>query len=110
MIEFVKKTLMAGVGLAALTRDKVEELGKELAAQAKLSEQEGKKLIADLVQRSEQARNDLNGRVEKLVAQTLEKMHLPTRESIDQLKQRVEALERKLAEHQSSAHPHAAGE
>ena len=42
MFDLIKKTLLTGVGLAVMTKDKVEELGKEFASQAKLSELEGK--------------------------------------------------------------------
>ena len=45
MFELIKKTLLTGVGLAVMTKDKVEELGKELASQAKLSENEGKEFV-----------------------------------------------------------------
>ncbi len=40
MFDLIKKTLLTGVGLAVMTKDKVEELGKEFASQAKLSENE----------------------------------------------------------------------
>lgn len=104
MSDFIKKTLLAGVGLASLTREKIEELAKDLAKQAALSEQEGKTLVEDLLHRSDQARKDFETRVDQMVVKALQKLHLPTRESVADLAARVEALERKLSEHQAS-HP-----
>ena len=44
MFDLIKKTMLTGVGLAAMTKDKVEELAKELSKKGKLSEKEGKDL------------------------------------------------------------------
>ncbi len=43
MLEILKKTYVAGIGLAAKTWDEVEALSKEIAKKAKMSEQEGTK-------------------------------------------------------------------
>jgi len=47
MFDLIKKTMLTGVGLAGLTKDKIEKLAKELAKKGKLSEKEGKKLVDD---------------------------------------------------------------
>ena len=49
MLNLIKKTMLTGVGLAGLTKNKVEKLAKELAKKGKLSEKEGKKLVDDLL-------------------------------------------------------------
>ncbi len=36
MFDLIKKTLLTGVGLAAMAKDKIEELAKELAEKGKL--------------------------------------------------------------------------
>jgi polyhydroxyalkanoate synthesis regulator phasin len=59
MFDIIKKTMLTGVGLAAMTKDKVEELAKELAEKGKLSEKEGRDLVDELLKKSEQARKDL---------------------------------------------------
>ena len=58
MFDLIKKTLLTGVGLAVMTKDKVEELGKEFASQAKLSELEGKEFVDHLLKQSETARKE----------------------------------------------------
>lgn len=55
MFDLIKKTLLTGVGLAVMTKDKVEEMGKEFASQAKLSELEGKEFVDHLLKQSETA-------------------------------------------------------
>ena len=56
MVDLIKKAIYTGVGLAVLTKEKAEELVKELSQQAKLSEQEGKELFDSLLKQSEHAR------------------------------------------------------
>lgn len=97
MIEILKKTLLTGLGLAVVTKEKLEELGKELAEEAKLTKQEGEKLVKDLLKRSEDAKKELNSKVEKSVQDVLKKMNLVTRSEVEQLEQRLKALEDALS-------------
>ena len=98
MMEILKKTLLTGIGLAALTKEKVEELAKKLADEAKLSEEEGKKLINDLVKQSDKARKNLEDQVEKAVKETLDKLNIPSRDEMNKLKLRLDKLEREKEE------------
>ena len=93
MIDSLKKALYAGVGLAFLTRDKVEELGKKLAEEAKLSEGEGKKLVDELLKKGEEARAAVDRTVSGAVAAALDRLDLPKRSDLKALEARVAALE-----------------
>lgn len=93
MFELIKKTMLAGVGLAAVTKDKVEELARELTEKGEMSEKEGKELIDELLKKSEQARKDLETKVEDTVRKVLEKMAVATKEDIDSLSERIKNLE-----------------
>ena len=44
MIELLKKGILTGIGLASLTKEKIERFGKDLIKQGHLSEIEGKEL------------------------------------------------------------------
>ncbi|MBW1613859.1 MAG: polyhydroxyalkanoate synthesis regulator, partial [Deltaproteobacteria bacterium] len=59
MFDLIKKTILTSVGLAAMTKDKVEELVKALMEKGEITENEGEELIDDLLKKSEQARKDL---------------------------------------------------
>ena len=60
MIDLIKKTLLTGVGLAVMTKDKVEELGRDLVSQAKLSESEGREFVDSLMNQAESARSEFD--------------------------------------------------
>jgi len=94
MFAFIKKSLLAGIGLALMTKDKVEELGKELVERGEMSEKEGKEFIDELVKKSEKARKDLDGKIERLVQDAIEKTNVATKKDIEKLAARIEQLER----------------
>ncbi|MBN1488334.1 MAG: phasin family protein [Phycisphaerae bacterium] len=97
MFELIKKTLFTGVGLAALTKEKAEELAKELANTANLSADKGKEFVDEVVARSEKARKDLEETVQRHVAEQLKRMNVATHEDIATLAERLETLERTLS-------------
>ncbi|MCH8805733.1 MAG: phasin family protein [Planctomycetes bacterium] len=96
MIELIKKTLLAGVGLAALTKDKVEELARDIAKSAELSSEKGQQFVDEITKRAEKAREELEASVRRLVNDNLSKTDLPTREDIHKLMARIDELEQKL--------------
>lgn len=93
MLEFVKKAVLVGAGLAVLTTEKIEEAVQDIIKKGELTEKEGKELIADLVDKSKKMKKDWGERIEKLVAEALRKGNIPTRKELEELRNRVEKLE-----------------
>ncbi|MBW2645313.1 MAG: hypothetical protein JRE23_03860 [Deltaproteobacteria bacterium] len=93
MLDLRKKTLMAGVGMAAMTKDKIEELANDIAKKSKLSEKEGKKLITDFLKRSQTAKKDLESLIEKTVKKITKNLSIATREDMTKLTKRIKKLE-----------------
>jgi len=98
MSELFKKALLTGIGLAALTKDKVEQQAKKIADELKLSEQEGKKLAQDLLKQSEESRKNLRNQVEELVKKTLQSLHLPSRDDLERIEKRLKKLEKQQSD------------
>lgn len=98
MFDLMKKTMLTGLGLAFLTKDKIEELSKEFIEKGKLSEKEGRQFIDELSKKSEEARKKVEGQIEKVVKETVKKMNLATRDDVlnveKQVKKLVKAIER----------------
>lgn len=95
MFNFIKKTMLVGVGLAAVTREKIEEIVDELVKKGELSEKEGKEMVDELVEKSKKVKKDLDKKVEKIVADTLKKLNIPTREELTELKKKIDKLTKK---------------
>ena len=102
MVDLIKKALYTGVGLAVLTKEKAEELVKELTQQAKLSEQEGKELFDGLLKQSEQARTDFQSKVDEAVETVVKRLNLATKDEVESLKSKLDALSAKLGQEPTS--------
>jgi polyhydroxyalkanoate synthesis regulator phasin len=74
MIEFLKQTVLSTMGLASLTKDKLEELATEMARLGNLSEQERIKLQNDLAARGEESRTRLNAEIDRRIDHALIQM------------------------------------
>jgi polyhydroxyalkanoate synthesis regulator phasin len=96
LFETLKKTLYAGVGLAFLTRDKIEELGKRVADETRLSEADGKKFIDEILKKSEDAKNAFEKAVNSGVDTAMEKLDLPRRSEMKTLEARIKTLEERI--------------
>ena len=101
MFKFIKKTMLVGAGLAAMTREKIEGTIDELVKKGELSEKEGKELVDELVEKSRKYKKDLEGRVEKIVADTVKKLNIPTRDELTALKKKIERMEKSQEDKES---------
>ena len=98
MFDLLKKIILTGIGIASMTKDKIEELGKKISEESKLSAEEGKRLVQDLLRQSEKAKNHLEAEVQKFVKIALEKLDIPTHEDLNRLEKRIKKLENSRAE------------
>jgi polyhydroxyalkanoate synthesis regulator phasin len=98
MIDLIKKALYTGVGMVVLTKEKAEELVKELSQQAKLSEQEGKELFDGLLKQSEQARSDFQTKVDEAVLSVVKRLNLASKDEVDSLRTKVDELSAKVGQ------------
>jgi polyhydroxyalkanoate synthesis regulator phasin len=85
-----------GAGLAVMTTEKIEAVVAELIKKGQLSEKEGKELAAELVARSLTAKKEMGEKVEKIMSDTLQKLNIPTRKDMEELKKRLERLEKEV--------------
>ena len=97
MPDLIKKTLLAGVGLALKTWDEVEDLAKELIDKGKMSEKDGSKFIKDLQKRYEDTQKKLETRVEKTVKELFKKADVVTNDELKALKKEVRDLKKMIS-------------
>jgi len=96
MFNLLKKMIWLGAGLAVMTTEKIEAVVAEAVKKGQLSEKEGKELAADLIERSKKAKKELGEKVEKIMSDTLQRLNIPTRRDLEELKARLERLEKAL--------------
>ncbi len=95
MFEFIKKMIFIGAGLASMTAEKIEEAVAEIVKRGEISEKQGRELVQELKERAGKSRKELGERVEKMIEEALQKLKIPTRKEIEDLRARLERLEKK---------------
>ncbi len=98
MDNLIKKTFFATIGIACLTKDKIEDIGKKLSKEADLKEEDGKKFIEELLKKSKEARGSLEKVIRQNVEFVLKKLDIPIREEINALEKRINLLENNNSE------------
>ena len=95
MIELIKKSVLVGIGLAFMTKEKAEEAAKKIVEEAKIKKVEGKKAVEELLKKSEEAKKSVEKIVEKAVHTAVTKLDIPTRAEIKKLEAKIRELEAK---------------
>jgi polyhydroxyalkanoate synthesis regulator phasin len=94
MLDFVKKAIYIGAGLASMTAEKIQEAVDEIVKKGEISEKQGRELVEELFERSSKTRKEMSEWIERIIQDTLDKLKLPTRREIDELRARIDQLER----------------
>ncbi|EPZ42786.1 hypothetical protein N007_14240 [Alicyclobacillus acidoterrestris ATCC 49025] len=110
MDDTIRKMVDLGVGLMSFSREKITESAKQWAEKRKLTPEQTRALIEELVARGEQGRTELQNNIQDQVQKALERLGLreqtaglehqlaSIREAVTRLAARVEVLESKLGQ------------
>lgn len=96
VIEMIKKSLLASLGAAVVTKEKVEEATKRWVDEGKISRDEAEKLAQDLVESGKHQWEDIQEKVGETVRKGLDSFDIGSKKEFQELKARVENLEERL--------------
>ena len=96
MIDLVKKTMLAGIGLAVVTKDKVLESLDELVQKGKLTKEEAAAMSDKIVEEGKVETEKAKVEASKLFIDMLNRANVVTKDQYDALAARVTELEGKL--------------
>jgi polyhydroxyalkanoate synthesis regulator phasin len=96
MIDLVKKSMLAGVGLAVVTKDKVLESLDELVERGKLTREEAREMSDKIVEEGKVETEKARVEASKLFNDMLHRANVVTKDQYDALAARVTALEGRL--------------
>jgi polyhydroxyalkanoate synthesis regulator phasin len=94
--DLAEETLLAGVGLAALTKERTEELVDEIAGRGKLSRDEARQVVDEVVGRWRGEAGRMGERASSTFAGLFRELGLVTRRDYDELELRLAQLEHRL--------------
>ena len=96
MLELLRKGMLAGLGAAVLTRDKIREATRAFVEEGKITNDEADKLAEDLVNSGEREWGDLNSKLQSSMKKISENLEVVRKKEFVDLKARVELLEQRL--------------
>jgi polyhydroxyalkanoate synthesis regulator phasin len=93
MKELLKNMVYTSVGAAFLTRDKLDDIRKELVDRGKLTREEGKEFAEDLLKKSDCARDQLELWINRQVEERIKGLNLAKTDDIEELRRQIEELQ-----------------
>ncbi len=100
MLDSIKKSVLTGVGMALRSKKEIEALAKEFAEQSDMNQKEAQAFLDDCQKRYDEAKSELDKKIETTVEKVLKRVNLPTRKDIDSLNLRMDKLAEKLLDNE----------
>lgn len=97
MFNEIKKGMMAGLGAMLLTKDKIDEVTRRFVKEARISEEDARKLREELEESGEEQVSRLESRISEMVKKRMEKLGVSKKEEVDKLREKVETLELRVS-------------
>ncbi len=96
MEDLLKKILYTGVGIAALTTEKLQQVVDGLIKEDKLTQEEGKKIVDDFFKNTKTKKEELESQLKSVIEKVVSNFNFATTKEVEALKKRVNALESKV--------------
>ena len=118
MVAAVRRVLMAGVGMVALTKDEIEDFVGKLIERGEIAEQDGRRLVSEVLHRRRDKAGEMAGKVEEVAEKVqgetekqvaraesmldqriegiLGRLNVPTKSDIDLLSEKISLLAEKV--------------
>ncbi|HSF80118.1 MAG TPA: phasin family protein [Anaerolineales bacterium] len=98
MFSIARKLLLASVGAISIAQDEIEDFVNKLIERGEIAEQDGRKLISEIVDKRKQRVHKAEDEIGRRVEVVLDRLNVPTKADIDSLSKQVSALSKKVEE------------
>ncbi len=89
MFEVVKKSILAGIGVMAVTEEKVQEVLDEFVEKGKLTQKEGESLFDEVQKIVQENKEKVSAMIDERVKFILDELHLLTKEDLTEMETRL---------------------
>ncbi len=93
IFDVVRNAVLAGFGV----QERVKEFIDDLVKKGELSESQGAKLVKEWTEKADKSTSDLNKTISDIITKTLEKINISTKEDLDKLNNKIDAMSERLA-------------
>jgi len=96
MTELWKKATLFGIGMWALTEEKIQDFTDDLIENGEMRKEEGKKFVRELVDEQKKQKEEMENRITARVQDTFKKADYATRDEVKDLREMMIGLENKI--------------
>ncbi len=93
MKELLKNIVYTGIGAAFLTKEKIEALKDDLVKQGKISQDEGKQLVEELISKTDSIKDSLDLKISQIIEEKIKQLDIVTQDDFADLRRQVEELQ-----------------
>ena len=97
MLKLVKKSAFISLGLAAMSATAVRRYANKIAKEGNLSEEEGRKLVDDLLKQSKKSKADFKKNINNSVKESVTELDLATKSDVKNINSRLTKIENSIA-------------
>lgn len=94
--EVAKKALYFGLGLAAYSKEKIEELVKEVIEAGEAKQKDAAALKEELLKKAEEEKKEIEKLLQKEIKRVVKSMGLLTKDDLKGLEEKIAELEKRL--------------
>ena len=102
LLEGLRRVLMAGIGVAVLAQEEIEDFVIKLVDRGEIAENDGRSLVSDVLERRRNAIQDRSKQagdgVDRRIEGMLNRLNVPTQSEIAGLSEQISELSKKVDE------------
>jgi len=96
LFNIVKDMLFVGIGI----QEKVKEFTKEMVKKGESSNSQAAIFVKELNERVEKNKKEVSNTITNFIVKTVQKMNIPTKDDIEELNKKIEALSKKVKQYE----------
>ena len=94
--DWIKQLLMIGIGTTSLVADKLKEVSEQWVKDGKIDSDQAKGFVDDLMQQIQSEQSNFESQMERQMRNVLQDLGVPRQSEVDELRGRVDRLERQV--------------
>jgi poly(hydroxyalkanoate) granule-associated protein len=102
LLEGLRRVLMAGIGVAVLAQEEIEDFVTKLVERGEIAENDGRSLVSDILDRRrkeiQERSKQAGGGVDRRIEGMLSRLNVPTQSDINNLSEQISELSKKVDE------------
>ena len=97
MLDLIRKGMLAGLGIAYITKERVIEATRDLVEKGKLSRDEAEELANELIDEGSRQRQEIEDKIEELIRRGFDRLDIGSKKAFVDLEHRLENMEKRLS-------------